>query len=170
MQMAITLKATAAAPAPPRRRIGSVNSASFFRLGILESALEGPISTRRRIESQPNLIGTPRRLEIAVTHSKQTTEVISNRNKISTFATSHSNHFNAATSPVSISSERSKMATVTQERDAAHRVPFWKRRQSEASKCLSDSQVPSARRRLEDCRKRKENGNVSDIVRSTIGS
>lgn len=39
----------------------------------------GPASSRAKI-----LIGTPQRLEIALPHTKQTVELISNRNKIAT--------------------------------------------------------------------------------------
>ncbi|MFZ0736328.1 MAG: hypothetical protein WBL70_19945 [Candidatus Acidiferrales bacterium] len=41
------------------------------------------------------LIGTPIRLEIAATHTKQITEVISNRNEIATFARTDKGHTDA---------------------------------------------------------------------------
>ena len=77
------------APAPPDarpRRIEPTHAARLPRRLQFEPALGAPGPTPSLIESRPPLIGTPELLEIAATHSKQTTDVISNRNKNTTFA------------------------------------------------------------------------------------
>src|SRR5208282_3323159 len=65
-----------------RLKSGEQNSCNHLDKG---GAPESPYS-RFGTASAPvkNLIGTPKRLEIAVSHSKQNTEVISNRDRITT--------------------------------------------------------------------------------------
>ncbi len=75
-----------AAPDARPRRIESAPATPLPRRGRVEPALRTSDRTPNLIESRAVLIGTPQLLEIAVTQSKQTTNVISNRNKNTTFA------------------------------------------------------------------------------------